>query len=119
MLTAEQIEAAIVMIGHFDASERDQTIMGEMYATAAAMRTPITAEALTEAGWRLDYEVASNGNFSGRKMFVFGDRTLAVSIWGDGNMCLYHKGNGDPLPMPSNMHDLTELVRLLGGSGKE
>lgn len=82
-----------------------------------AMRQPITAEALKADGWRLDYEIASKGNFTGRKLFVFGNRLIGVSIWDDGDACLYYKGNGGylPMPMPTNMHDLRELVRLLGG----
>lgn len=111
-MTPEQIEE-IIDGSASDDPDCEMKAIDAARADLAAMRQPITAEALLEDGWRLDYEIASKGNFTGRKLFVFGDRLIGVSIWDDGDSCLYYKGNGDYIPMPSNMYDLRELVRLL------
>lgn len=113
-MTPEHIETIIAVhnFSHVPRKEYRDAI-DALRVDLYRMRQPITAEALTADGWRLDYEIASKGNFTGRKLFVFGDRLIGVSIWDDGDSCLYYKGNGDYIPMPSNMYDLRELVRLL------
>jgi hypothetical protein len=89
-------------------------------ATLAAMRTPITAEALVQAGWTRVYVSSSALWFSAARRAIYataGYPGFEISIWEDGETELYYKtakNCGSTLPMPSNMHDLSELVRLLG-----
>lgn len=110
-LTPEQLDAAIVMIGHFDASEREQAIMRAMYADLAAMRQPITAEALVAAGWLRDTQ----------------DRKYTLTI--EQRWTFYYDIEHSRLQVHrlewessvvviglSNMYDVRELLRIVGGA---
>jgi hypothetical protein len=106
-LTPEQLDAAIVMIGHFDASEREQAIMRAMYADLAAMRQPITAEALVAAGWGHD-ECWFDLPGSVVAVQQRDETTFDVYVI-DGDISKQAEG-------ANTMYDLRELVRLLGGA---
>lgn len=75
----------------------------------AAMRTPVTAAALIAGGWECVYS-----GRSGRTWRQSHNSKLEIGFWDDGNV-VYFDGRGDVIPFPSNMHDLNELARLLGG----
>ena len=77
-------------------------------ADLAAMRTPITAEALLAAGWERQYKtVDAFWRMPGHHLFIE-DGTIKIWI-----------GRVDGVWASTNaqtMHDLAQLVRLLGGA---
>lgn len=78
------------------------------YAVAKAMRTPITADALTAAGWNNDRD----GRWSWRVDHL---EFIIIEIVGDEARLVCTVGHY-PLPGCKTMYDLGELVRLLGGA---
>jgi len=74
-----------------------------------AMRTPITAEALIADGWSLLYV-----SKLGVSRYKFGRAEIA--FWDDGDKVFYFGNVGGAIRVPQNMHDLHELVRILGAS---
>ena len=103
MLTPEQYEwLADSTERHMQYQESEQCWAAECAREiAAAMRTPITAEALTAAGWR-----QNNQQF---------EKRIGVYVYPFRNPVLVTVRNKHAKGV-TNMHDLAELVRLLGGA---
>ena len=106
MLTAEQLERYI----YGDATNAD-----EMSARAQldAMRTPITAEALAAAGWSL-----FTGKYGGEEYArdINANLRVVVGLWNDTpTVLIVEMGRSVVVSNVRTMHDLAELVRLMGG----
>lgn len=92
-------------------------------ATIAAMRTPITAEALVQDGWAEVYTSSNALLLTAARRSIYataGYPGFEVSIWEDGETELYYKtakNCGSTLPMPANMHDLARLASLYARNG--
>jgi len=71
----------------------------------AAMRQPITAEALTAAGW----VEQSTGMYRRGPVFVEWMPNMPPIV------VVVMSDQSEIVPWPTNMYDLAELVRLLGG----
>lgn len=90
----------------------------QLKAEMEAMRTPITAEALTAAGWMSKTHIGNTVYFrEGPELdydilvWVNDDGTLeSVRLWSD------EADGAHELPAVQTMYDLGELVRLLGGA---
>ena len=110
-MNAEQLEHLYYETGDFDemCAAKAQAV-----ADIAAMLTPITAEALTAAGWKFEaHEDAYAKHTATHDIFVElqGDNPPVVEVeW----TC---QGETHQMPVghAENMYDLRELVRLLGG----
>ena len=85
------------------------------------MRQPITTESLRAVGWKEIYQSSNTLMFkqSGRVIYAIAGRPrFEISFWQDGETemyCGFGKNVGYTVPMPSNMYDLAQLVRLLSG----
>ena len=85
------------------------------------MRQPITTESLRAVGWKEIYQSSNTLMFkqSVRVIYAIAGRPrFEISFWQDGETemyCGFGKNVGYTVPMPSNMYDLAQLVRLLSG----
>lgn len=75
-----------------------------------AMRTPITPDTLTAAGWVVVYK-----GISGDIYQCPTSKRIEIGIFDD-ESTFYLGRRGGVIPVPTNMCDLGELVRLLGGA---
>lgn len=108
-MTPEQLEHLISEYG--DASHHlGASNIAAARAELAEMRTPITPETLTSAGWVVVYK-----GISGDIYQCPTDKRIEVGLF-DGEGTFYLGRRGGVIPVPTNMHDLGELVRLLGGA---
>ncbi len=85
----------------------------EAKADLVAMRQPITADALTAAGWK---KRSPNTDYWWSKDMVSITNDKGTGGSGRWTFYLYESRTGVTRCHPENMYDLTELVRLLGGS---
>jgi len=115
MLTDEQLETLADAVEALDvAYPSDKAAAAAAIADMNAMRTPITAEALVQAG---NWTHESTGLYRHDKVNA-GDEVISVRLFvdfcDDGHPKVYI---GDLTAQNvTNMHDLAELVRLLGGA---
>jgi hypothetical protein len=79
-------------------------------AEIEAMRTPITPDTLTAAGWVVVYK-----GISGDIYQCPTSKRIEIGIFDD-ESTFYLGRRGGVIPVPTNMYDLGELVRLLGGA---
>ena len=107
-MTPKQLE---ILIDYGDASDNvsayDPMAMAAARAELAAMRQPITAEALTAAGWGHDecwFDLPGSIVAVQQR-----DKTTFDVYVIDGDISKWAEGT-------QTMHDLAELVRLLGGA---
>lgn len=107
-MNAEELEHLIGEYG--DASHHiGVSNIAAARAELAAMRTPITPEALTAAGWTVTYK-----GISGDIYQCPTNKRIEIGIFDD-ESTFYLGRRGGVIPVPTNMHDLGELVRLIGG----
>lgn len=79
-------------------------------AEIEAMRQPITPDTLTAAGWVVVYK-----GISGDIYQCPTSKRIEIGIFDD-ESTFYLGRRGGVIPVPTNMCDLGELVRLLGGA---
>jgi hypothetical protein len=108
MLTPEQLEElcgnAIADIGEYVMRDgADEAAYFEARRVIAAMRTPITAEALVQAGW---------AEASGLPGCYLKEPWYCYIVFKDGALDSVQRGATDF--NCRTMHDLAELARLLG-----
>lgn len=109
MLTPEQLDlmASAGLRAQPEMTTGEAQAASEALAVATDMRTPITAEALVQAGWGHDecwFDLPSSIVAVQQR-----DRAVFDVYVIDGDTSVHAKG-------AENMHDLAELVRLLGGA---
>lgn len=114
-MTPEQLELlAIASEDHSYARHNEIEAVDAARAAAASMRQPITADALTEAGWKFEaHEEAYARHTATHDIFVElqGDNPPVVEV----EWTCQGETNKIPVGHADTMYDLAELVRLLGG----
>lgn len=103
-MTPEQLRTLADMEDRLDAvTHAEQDACDAAENDIAAMRTPITAEALIADGWVL----IDNRVYSLNDSYL----SMYVHLFSDGPVVTYRCRR---LPAVSTMYDLRELIRLLG-----
>lgn len=115
-MNADQLEQICIAAGEVAWNKnRDDLIepLESARAIITAMRTPITAEALLAAGWT---RRSPNTDYWWSKNMVSITNDKGAGGNGRWTFHLYESRTGTTRCHPENMHDLRELVRLLGGA---
>lgn len=113
----DQLERLLWMATHtvVGIDDADDATFLAARSTIAAMRQPITAEALLADGWTED-----TGKYGGTEYRRDIEESIAVVVWfANGRACVnvvHCETRHVELRGAENMHDLRELVRLLGGA---